>query len=163
MKTIFLFRHAKSDWNNPNLSDFERPLNKRGINDLPLMTDRLLKKNTPIEHLFSSSAARTMATSKGYASGLKLKSSQVSYHKQLYHASVRDLLHFVNEVNDHLSCIGLVGHNPGLTDFCDYLCDDAVYMPTCSFIKIELDINGWKEVSASLGRLIYFEYPKKYV
>ena len=30
MKTLALFRHAKSDWADPRARDFERPLNKRG-------------------------------------------------------------------------------------------------------------------------------------
>lgn len=162
MKTLFLLRHAKSDWNDSNLSDFERPLNNRGIHDLPLMAKLLRSYNENIQHLFSSSAARTTATALGYASGLHLNANQISYHKELYHASERDLLHFTNKISDQLDCIGLVGHNPGITDFCNYLGGQAAFMTTCSIAKITLNINTWKEVSFENGKLEYYEYPKKH-
>ena len=44
MKTLYLVRHAKSSWKHPELSDFERPLNKRGKNDAPFMGKLLFKK-----------------------------------------------------------------------------------------------------------------------
>ena len=33
MKEIFVLRHAKSSWDNVNLSDHDRPLADRGIKD----------------------------------------------------------------------------------------------------------------------------------
>ena len=51
MKTILINRHAKSDWNDPGLSDFERPLNKRGIKDTPVMADRLASKGINIDKM----------------------------------------------------------------------------------------------------------------
>ena len=41
MKNLILIRHAKSSWKHPELSDFERPLNNRGIRDAPFMGKRL--------------------------------------------------------------------------------------------------------------------------
>ena len=35
LKTLYLLRHAKSAWDNSNLSDLDRPLNKRGKDNLP--------------------------------------------------------------------------------------------------------------------------------
>ena len=37
MRELILIRHAKSDWSNPLLDDFERPLNKRGEKNAPFM------------------------------------------------------------------------------------------------------------------------------
>ena len=34
MKTLYLLRHAKSSWDDPDLKDFERPLAARGIGDI---------------------------------------------------------------------------------------------------------------------------------
>ncbi|MCU0355001.1 MAG: histidine phosphatase family protein [Cytophagales bacterium] len=41
MKHLVLFRHAKSSWDDPQLLDFERPLNARGYRDAPRMAQRL--------------------------------------------------------------------------------------------------------------------------
>ena len=49
MKTLLLVRHAKSDWGNPALEDFERPLNERGKRDAPAMAKRLLEKKIKID------------------------------------------------------------------------------------------------------------------
>jgi phosphohistidine phosphatase len=39
MKKLILVRHAKSSWDNPDLTDFERVLNKRGIRDAQFMSE----------------------------------------------------------------------------------------------------------------------------
>ena len=44
MKTLYLNRHAKSSWSDSSLDDIDRPLNKRGLRDAPLMGDILRKK-----------------------------------------------------------------------------------------------------------------------
>jgi hypothetical protein len=45
VKQLFLFRHAKSSWKEPALSDFDRPLNKRGRSAAKLMADYIARKN----------------------------------------------------------------------------------------------------------------------
>jgi len=37
MKKITIVRHAKSSWQFPELTDYERPLNKRGLRNAPVM------------------------------------------------------------------------------------------------------------------------------
>ena len=64
MKKLILVRHCKSSWSDPYLSDFDRPLNNRGINDGNLMSDFLSKKISDIDLLLSSSSNRTVLTSK---------------------------------------------------------------------------------------------------
>ncbi len=161
MKQLFLFRHAKSSWDNGNLSDFERPLNHRGISDIPNMAKVLLKKNEVIDHLFCSSAARTVATLLGYSQSLHFKAGQQSLHKNLYLASVRELLHYVNTADDNWQSVALIGHNPGLTDFCEYLTNASVFnIPTCGIAKITFQLSDWSLVSAGLGKLEYLEFPK---
>ena len=56
MKTLYLIRHAKSSWKHDYLADFDRPLNKRGKRDAPVMGRRLKQHGVP--GLFLSSPAR---------------------------------------------------------------------------------------------------------
>ena len=37
MLNLYVMRHAKSSWENPDLSDYQRPLNKRGRHNAKLM------------------------------------------------------------------------------------------------------------------------------
>jgi phosphohistidine phosphatase len=46
MKSVLILRHAKSSWKDPELTDHDRPLNKRGKRDAPRI-GQLLKN----EHL----------------------------------------------------------------------------------------------------------------
>ena len=41
MKIIFLIRHAKSSWENEQIKDHERPLNKKGLRDGSIMGEKL--------------------------------------------------------------------------------------------------------------------------
>ena len=67
MKTLILVRHAKSDWGNPSLSDFDRPLNERGKRDAPVMAKRLLDKKIKIDQIIASPAKRAARTAKYFA------------------------------------------------------------------------------------------------
>ena len=48
MKSLYLLRHAKSSWDNPGLSDIDRPLNPRGERDAPRMGKALGARLQPM-------------------------------------------------------------------------------------------------------------------
>ena len=54
IKTLLLIRHAKSSWDNIEVSDFDRTLNDRGKKDAPAMAKRLINRNIPIDAIISS-------------------------------------------------------------------------------------------------------------
>ena len=62
MKTLIIIRHSKSSWKNANLSDHERPLNKRGNNDARLISDFLSNIISNVDILHCSSSQRTRET-----------------------------------------------------------------------------------------------------
>ena len=64
MKTLLLLRHAKSSWDDPSLSDFDRPLAPRGKKDAPLMGKALKERAPSPDLILSSPAARAKATVK---------------------------------------------------------------------------------------------------
>ena len=64
MKKLILIRHSKSSWKDISLTDFNRPLNRRGKSDGPLMADYLNTKMIKIDYLHSSNSVRTLETSK---------------------------------------------------------------------------------------------------
>ncbi|WP_197495909.1 SixA phosphatase family protein [Acidihalobacter yilgarnensis] len=70
MKTLTLLRHAKSSWKQPDLSDFERPLNGRGREDAPEMGHRLARRGLQPTHIVSSPAVRARATAEAVADAL---------------------------------------------------------------------------------------------
>ena len=67
MKTLLALRHAKSSWGNANLTDFERPLNKRGQRDAPRMGELLKERDLTPDLIITSSAERALATAEAVA------------------------------------------------------------------------------------------------
>jgi phosphohistidine phosphatase len=62
MKFILFLRHAKSSWNHPGLSDFDRPLANRGLKDAPSMGKFLHGAGYSPQVVVSSPARRARQT-----------------------------------------------------------------------------------------------------
>ena len=61
-RTLLLMRHAKSDWNDSSLPDFDRPLNARGKKTAPVMGQWLIEHDLVPELILSSTAYRARET-----------------------------------------------------------------------------------------------------
>ena len=162
MKHLFINRHAKSDWAHTGLNDFERPLNKRGLHDAPMMGKRLAERNEGIELIISSPAKRAITTAKLMAKELDYPIDNIVEETAIYEARVRDLLKIINDIDSKFNNVMLFGHNPGFTDLADYLTGAGVLnVPTCGICKISFDIDNWSQVSAHTGNMDYFDFPKR--
>ena len=73
MKTLSIIRHAKSSWKDLGVPDHERPLNKRGRHDAPLMGKLLRDQNITPDLIISSTAIRAETTAKLVAKACKYK------------------------------------------------------------------------------------------
>ncbi len=159
--TLYLLRHAKSSWDHPDLTDAERPLSERGLINAPKMGARLAKLKIKPQLILSSPADRAISTARLMAPALGYPMGDIKTIDSLYHASDQQLLRVCNQfIEPGLESLMLVGHNPGLTDFSNMLCEEQIEnIPTCGFIKISLNISN--AVKAGSGKLILFEYPRK--
>lgn len=163
MKTVYLIRHAKSDWGNPGLNDFNRPLNKRGVHDAPFMGQQLKSMQALPDLFISSPAKRAKQTVLSIARELNYPENNIVFDETIYHASTRQLYSMLNNLDDQIESIALVGHNPGLTYFSNYLTDDYIdNIVTCGIVIIELEIDRWNEIVEGIGRKIDYIYPKKF-
>ncbi|WP_027856793.1 SixA phosphatase family protein [Marinobacterium jannaschii] len=164
MKKLTLIRHAKSSWSDPCLSDFERPLNKRGNRDLPGLAQRVQRFQLYPDHLLSSGAVRALTTAKAVSDELKLPSQQIEVVPELYESCYETLLNVLQNQPDRHRHIMLVGHNPGLEDLAYYLTHETgLPCPTASVLHIHLSITSWSELAESCGALELYDYPKKHL
>ena len=92
MKKIYLIRHAKSSWDDPGLSDIERPLNHRGLRDAPFMSKMLKGKNVTPNKLISSPANRAFTTATYFAKELNIPEQAIVIRKEVYHAYPEEVL-----------------------------------------------------------------------
>ena len=160
-KRLLLIRHAKSDWENPATKDFDRPLNKRGNANAPEMVKRMVDQNIYPDLMVSSPALRALTTAKYFAKGWEIEGKNIQTDKNIYEAATKTLLTVVNGFDNQYSTIALFGHNPGLTDFANYLSDVNIYnMPTCSIVILEFPFEEWNLVGGSSAKVVLFDYPK---
>ena len=161
MKTIYLIRHAKSSWENHNLSDFERPLNKRGMNDTEKIGQKLNQLNFNPEKIIASTSARTTATIQLLCEHTNYNFKNVAFNSTLYHPSRENFMQILEDLPDELESVALVSHNYGISEFADYLTENFMEaMPTCAVVCIELEIDSWKEIVRGLGAKKWYIYPK---
>lgn len=161
MKTLLLARHAKSDWNQSGVSDFDRGLNSRGEVDAPAMASYLQQCGYLIHQIISSDAVRALATAEEYKNVLIPESEVIKQH-DLYLASHFDIVQVANQLSPDYSTVMLVGHNPGMTEALNYFTKTEIEdMPTCSVAVVQFDIMNWKDITKYSGDLLAYEFPKK--
>ena len=155
-KILYLARHAKSSWEDMHLSDSQRPLNKRGERDAPMMAEILKAKGVTPQLILSSPALRAKRTAEIYQDAID---APLHLDYRIYEASPMSLLYLSREaLQDHDSLM-IVGHNPALTELGDLLGDTSIYnLPTAAVVGLAFD----DEIAPGKGKTILYEYPKKY-
>ncbi len=161
MRTLTLIRHAKSSWNHPGLSDFDRPLNPRGERDAPNMGVRLADAGLTPDLMVTSPAARAHATSRCLAEALAYAPDEICIEETIYEAGLRDLVDVVHDLSPTKNTVCLIGHNPGFTELARYLSGEALdHLPTCGVVHIQWKNGSWADISRGSGKIIFFDYPK---
>lgn len=161
MKTLLIMRHAKSSNKEKDVTDHERPLNKRGKLAAARM-GRLLKEEGLVpDHIVSSSAKRARLTAEAVAdqSGY---TGEVQISTDLYATGPGAFIRVMQFLSDDCSRLMVVGHNPGMEELLELLTKQVKTIPTGAIVQIELAIETWKELSeSSKGKLIYFWKPRE--
>lgn len=161
MKTLILVRHAKSDWGNPSLSDFDRPLNERGKRDAPVMAKRLLDKKIKIDQIIASPAKRAARTAKYFAEAFGIKKDKIDFKEKLYLAEPAAFYGAIGKANDKHQCIALFSHNFGITDFANMLTNTRIdNIPTCGVFAVNADCNKWEDFKEAKKEFLFFDFPK---
>lgn len=162
MKTLYLVRHAKSSWKYPELTDFDRPLNKRGKRDAPEMGRRLKDRDIMPDLMLSSPANRALTTCREIARQIDFPKGSIQTDHGIYHAGTRTLLDITRKTPDSIESLMMFGHNPGFTDFANQLAGTDIFnIPTCGIFACSFDVDHWQDVAEGKGRMVFYDYPKK--
>ena len=139
MITLTLVRHAKSDWGNPVLADHDRPLNRRGTRNAPMMARRFAETGIEIRRLLSSTALRARLTAEAFSAELGVP---LELDGDLYHASAGELLAAAKSTG--VSSVMIVAHDPGISDLASLLSNDGIlHMPTCAVARFVWSVDSW--------------------
>ena len=144
MKTLYVMRHAKSSWDYPELSDYERPLNKRGKRDAPRMAKWLSQQEELPQTIITSGANRAFTLAKVVHEKL---CCELQINDDLYGVGTRELLQIIRNFDDSYECLMIVGHNPELTAFINhYGSMNLLNLPTSGLVRIRFNADHWSTV-----------------
>lgn len=161
MKRILVIRHAKSSWDDPAQSDFDRPLNERGKHDAPQMAQRLLAKSIDIDAFISSPAKRARKTAALFAAEYNYDKEKIILIPELYHASPANFFEAIAQASANANTIALFSHNPGITEFVNMLTEVRIDdMPTCAIFGAQVAIQNWADFKEAPKTFWFFDYPK---
>lgn len=155
MKSLTLLRHAKSQQDSPDGSDIARSLNERGRADAARIGEEIRTLGLGYGLVLASPAQRVVETLEGVG-GLS-----ASFDDRIYNASTNELLRIVQEADDSVERLMLVGHNPGFERLAGQLTHSALDFPTGALVEIELPIDDWRDAGEGGGRLVRFLRPKE--
>ena len=148
MKTLLVQRHAKSSWKHPEVSDHDRPLNKRGRRDAPRMGRFVAAQGLRPDVIVASTARRARRTAEDVARHAGCEGA-VQLDRRLYLASPDEIVDVVRGVAGSARRVMVVGHNPGLEDLVARLAGRRETLPTAALAALRLSIRSWTELTAS--------------
>ena len=163
MKTLYLMRHAKSSWDFPELSDHDRPLNKRGRKDAPLMGQQLLSRDVQFNLILTSTAVRALTTATLVAKEVDYDREKMQAVAEIYSADRKDLTKIIQHVPDEVNSLLVVGHNPIISEVANKLSPEAITdMPTAGVVALRFNCNSWLDISGDNSKLLFYDFPKNY-
>ncbi|MEC7816274.1 MAG: CHAD domain-containing protein [Pseudomonadota bacterium] len=160
-KHLFLVRHAKSSWDDDNLSDRERPLNARGEQQL-LPLARALRLSGGLKGtVYASDAVRAQMTLGGLQANIGGLPSNTE--PELYTFDYKRLAAWLQAMGGNQERVTLIGHNPALLELTAWLVKNAPFeLPTASFVHLVLPIRRWQDLGKHMGKLETFLTPKDF-
>ena len=154
MKSLTLFRHAKTERESDSGRDFDRRLNDRGRSDAARIGEEIRALNLGFDLILCSPATRAAETA-------QLAAISPRYDERIYDASSGQLLDIVRKADPSIGRLLMIGHNPGFEQLASMLSGTSLDMPTGSLAGIEFPIDNWQEVERGGGKLVRFVKPKE--
>jgi len=169
MKKVILLRHAKSSWEDPDIEDHDRPLNRRGKTAAPVIAQWLAHRKHLPDTVLCSSAKRTRQTLKRMAKVVETLPEPV-IERELYHAPPQAMRDRLAKLPSDCDTVMIVGHQPGLGSLARKLANGKVrrrcarafeHFPTAAAGVLAFDIDDWSELDYHRGDFIDFAKPKE--
>ncbi|MBW2940494.1 SixA phosphatase family protein [Zhongshania aquimaris] len=164
MKTLYLLRHAKSDWDDDKLTDADRPITKRGKRDCQLVSAELQRLERRFSHVFCSTAKRAQETLKRFQIDSNVfDDADIIHDNAIYTFEAAKLLAWLKELPQAIDSAVIIGHNPALAELANYLYDGKIgHFGTCTFLELEINIEYWDQLRADSAKLSDIIRPKQF-
>jgi phosphohistidine phosphatase len=165
-RTLLVIRHAKSD-QHAGVPDHERPLNDRGRRDAPALGRWLAQDGPAIDLVLCSSAVRAQQTW-DLAAGELATRPPLDVTDVLYEASAAGVVSLLHEVDEHVTAVAVVGHEPTqsgvialLAGSADPAAESALRegFPTSAVAVLELS-GSWADLAEGSAHLSALRVPR---
>ena len=168
MRTLYVLRHAKSDWGDASLSDFDRPLNGRGRKSAKAMGRELRERGLTPDLVLLSPSARTTETLARVEEGFGASFEKVE-ESSIYLAENEALVALIRNAPAKSERLMIVGHNPGMHELVLLLANGprdlreeaAAKFPTGAMAEISFDVGDWSDVTPGSGFIRSFLKPRE--
>lgn len=163
MKILILARHAKSSWDNPDWTDFGRPLNSRGTRDAYHLASIMEKKKMKLDLVISSPAIRAITTAQIISEKMGYKFENVEQDKGIYEKGNKYVTKLIAETDNEINTMMIFGHNPDITSLVTFYSGEFLEnLPTCGIVCLKFNTDKWADTLNENGKIEFFEYPKLY-
>jgi phosphohistidine phosphatase len=166
MKELFVLRHGKAAYLDPQLDDFDRPLTLIGRQTVTILSEKIKDSKICPELVICSPARRTRETLDGLIKALP-SFVKIVYEDEIYLASPQFILNKLNSLDDKFRSVLLVGHNPGLEQTLVQLAKDdpllkhVTPLPTACFIQLDLMIERWGNLKNQCAHIKNYFLPNE--
>lgn len=165
MIALMLMRHAKSDWADESLSDFERPLNARGKKSAPLMGEWMQEQHLVPIRILCSTATRAKETLFGLERAWAAHQPEkviVEFIDELYLATPATIHETIQHHHSDAERLLVIGHNPGMELLATQLAGERIEMTTANVVVLSTKLT-WNDALKDLNawKLVHHEKPKK--
>lgn len=168
MKKLFLIRHTQA-LHAENVTDKERKLSPDGEAESKALGRAMKVRHYQPDFILCSPATRTISTLDGLME--TIEPARADYPTKLYNASRGDLLHFIQNIDDKVNNLMIVGHNPGIYELATALVLEdpetplnrltADYKPGTLSV-FECNIESWATIQPATNKLIDLLEPLDY-
>jgi len=161
MKTVYIVRHAKSSWDNFDVSDHDRTLMQIGISKTRKIIDFFKKNKVVSDIIICSTAVRAHDTAKLIADGISYDIEGIVKSKSLYHADTDDIYSELFALNNKINTAMIIAHNPTLTDFVNnYVNPPINNLPTTGVMSISFNTNSWEKIANAKFKINFVVFPR---
>lgn len=158
-RKIYLIRHSYAEESHGK-KDIDRTLTLEGQSTVRALGRYLINKGFNPNVILCSSSARTTETAVNLVEELGMNEGVIEYKDVIYNASVRELLQVINDVPNQHKSVAIIGHNPTITFFGEYLSGSIIgNMDPAGVVTIKFDKSKWEEISQGTGVFVEYYHP----
>ena len=161
VKSLYLVRHAQAIENTGRQSDINRILTPQGYRDATRLGRNLFESDVHPDVILASHSERTRTTAELIAEQINFDIQKIIFTEDLYEASTRILFALINSLNDDWNTIMIVGHNPSISYFSEYITHQEIgHVSPAGVVHITFEIDSWSQIGEGNGKFVKYFHPE---